>query len=211
MDADEREIYDYLSTWGQQFVSAREICRRAGGKHRSSEDPDWAKPVLVRMTDKHILESDPGGRYRIKPKKKRSTKQKHPRKRPRGLSRVLMKTAKPPIGYLRHPHPKTCKAVVSVKVSANRPWAQSQRTLTGRDEITQAAMGARSGVSALKVEFLDVTVIVGPDRQSAVADLTAKAQVPGDKDFTVQELKFTLKKMDGEWLITRVETVKTLS
>jgi len=74
MDADEREIYDYLSTWGQQFVSAREICRRAGGKHRAYEDPDWAKPVLLRMTDKHVLESDPNGRYRIKPKKKEKHK-----------------------------------------------------------------------------------------------------------------------------------------
>jgi hypothetical protein len=74
MDADEREIYDYLSTWGKQFVSAREICRRAGGKHRASDDPDWAKPVLLRMTDKHILESDPGGRYRIKPEKKEKHK-----------------------------------------------------------------------------------------------------------------------------------------
>jgi len=86
-----------------------------------------------------------------------------------------------------------------------------QRTLSGRDEITQAAMGARSGVSTLKVEFLDVTVALESDRQSAVVDLTAKAWVPGEKDFTVQELKFTLKNIDGEWLITRIETVKTLS
>ena len=50
---------------------------------------------------------------------------------------------------------------------------------------------------------------MAPDRQSAVADLTAKAAVPGQKDFEVQEMKFVLKKINGEWLITRAETVKT--
>ena len=62
----------------------------------------------------------------------------------------------------------------------------------------------------LTVEFLDINVTVGPDQKSAVANLTAKAKVPGE-DFMVQELKFTLKKIQGAWLILRVETVKTLS
>jgi len=31
-----------------------------------------------------------------------------------------------------------------------------------------------------------------------------------NKDFDVQELKFQLKRIDGDWLITRAETVKTL-
>ena len=67
MDSDEREIFDYLKTWGADFVNAKEVCRRAGGKKRYAEDNDWAKPVLQRMKERNILEGDSLGRYRIKP------------------------------------------------------------------------------------------------------------------------------------------------
>ncbi len=86
-----------------------------------------------------------------------------------------------------------------------------RHALSGRDEIAQAAMAARNTISSLKVAFLDVNVSVSPDKQSATVDLTAKADTPSEKNFVVQEMKFTLKKIDGEWLITRVETVHTLS
>jgi hypothetical protein len=80
-----------------------------------------------------------------------------------------------------------------------------------RDEIAKAVLAAHSAADGQKVEFLDVSVAVGPDKQSAVADLTARAQIAGDKDFSVQAMKFTLQKIDGQWLITRVETVRTFS
>jgi len=67
MDADEREIYYYLKSWKAEYISAREICRRAGGKRRFHHDPDWAKPVLSRMIEKGIVESDAAGHYRLKP------------------------------------------------------------------------------------------------------------------------------------------------
>lgn len=67
MDADEREIFQFLKTWGSDFTSAREIARRASGKRRFHNDPDWAKVVLIRMAERGILESDQLGRYRIKP------------------------------------------------------------------------------------------------------------------------------------------------
>ena len=66
MDADEREIYQFLKSWGGQFVAAREICRRAGGKRRSQEEPEWAKPVLLRMVGRGVLESNATGHFRIK-------------------------------------------------------------------------------------------------------------------------------------------------
>ena len=65
MDCDEREIVEYLKAWTEQFISSREICRRAGGKWRFREDPNWALPVLLRMVDKGILESDANGHYRL--------------------------------------------------------------------------------------------------------------------------------------------------
>src|ERR1043165_2598157 len=66
MDADEREIYYYLKGWKYEFISSREICRRAGGKRRFRENAEWAVPVLLRMVERGILESDPSGHYRIK-------------------------------------------------------------------------------------------------------------------------------------------------
>ena len=74
MDADEREIFDYLKTWGEEFINAREICRRAGGKKRYADDNNWAKPILQRMKERNILEGDALGRYRIKPAPKKGHK-----------------------------------------------------------------------------------------------------------------------------------------
>jgi hypothetical protein len=67
MDADEREIFYFLKTWGQEFVSAKEIARRAAGKKKFHENPEWAKPVLMKMQERGLLESDTQGRYRVKP------------------------------------------------------------------------------------------------------------------------------------------------
>ena len=87
----------------------------------------------------------------------------------------------------------------------------SQRDSIDREEITQAAFVARSRAGGLKVKFPDINVTVAPDKQSAVADLTVQANISGERDPIVQEMKFTLRKTDGQWLITRVETVRTLS
>jgi len=67
MDADEKEIYRYLRADSGQFVPATSIGRRAGGKHKHRESPDWAKPVLLRMVERGILETDSAGAYRLKP------------------------------------------------------------------------------------------------------------------------------------------------
>lgn len=67
MTADERDIFQFLKTWGVKFVGAAEIARRAGNKRRFYTEPDWAKPVLAQMADRGILETDAHGRYRIKP------------------------------------------------------------------------------------------------------------------------------------------------
>ena len=70
MDADEREIFQFLKSWGGEFIGAVEVCRRAGGKRRFHDDPNWAKVPLARMAERGILEGDQSGRYRIKPVKK---------------------------------------------------------------------------------------------------------------------------------------------
>ncbi|HXR04726.1 MAG TPA: hypothetical protein VN836_08475 [Verrucomicrobiae bacterium] len=67
MDGDEREIFQFLKSRGEDYVNAVEIARRASGKKRFHNDPEWARPILVRMTERGILQSDALGRYRVKP------------------------------------------------------------------------------------------------------------------------------------------------
>jgi hypothetical protein len=74
VSSDEREIFQFLKTWGVTFVGANEVCRRAGSKKKFHEDPHWAKPLLMNMVDRGILESDVSGRFRVKalPRKDKS-------------------------------------------------------------------------------------------------------------------------------------------
>ncbi len=76
MDAKEREIYYYLKPRRREFISVREISRRTGGKRRFRASPDWARPVLLEMAERGILESDAEGRYRLKPIPKKETEGK---------------------------------------------------------------------------------------------------------------------------------------
>ena len=66
MDADERDICLYLKGLPGQFVSYAEISRRAGGKRRFRQEPEWATPILGRLVEKGIVESDSTGHYRLK-------------------------------------------------------------------------------------------------------------------------------------------------
>jgi hypothetical protein len=94
---------------------------------------------------------------------------------------------------------------VEVEVPGRSPLA-----FAGREELLQAALWAQANAVSLAVEFLDLQVRVAPDQSSAVAHLTLKAKFGEDKDPFFQELKITLKKIEGAWRLIRVETVKTL-
>ena len=76
MNANEREIYYYLKPRRREFFTVREIGRRTGGKRRFRVSPDWARPVLLAMAERGILESDAEGRYRLKPIPKTETEGK---------------------------------------------------------------------------------------------------------------------------------------
>jgi hypothetical protein len=66
-------------------------------------------------------------------------------------------------------------------------------------------------LSGLKVTFPDIKITVASDKQSAVVDLTVVVNIAGESDPIVQEMKFTFQQTDGDWLITRIETVRTLT
>ena len=97
-----------------------------------------------------------------------------------------------------------------VEVDIDVP-GHERHVFMGRQEITQAALTARSAVSDLAVKFPDINITVAPGKQSAVANLTLEARVSGQPDIVVQEMKFTLQKTDGKWLVTHIKTVRTLS
>jgi hypothetical protein len=90
--------------------------------------------------------------------------------------------------------------------------AYGARTWNGRDEFLSELgpimQGYRGGV---RVEFMDISVTLGPDRLTAVANLTVRVTFPAENDFIVQECNFSFRKVEGRWRIYRVETVKTLS
>nr|UXE45812.1 hypothetical protein Hi04_10k_c5218_00025 [uncultured bacterium] len=88
---------------------------------------------------------------------------------------------------------------------------RAPQTIRGQNDLGRAALAARSAISGLSIEFLDVNISVDPDKRSATVDLTAKGRIAGDSDLLVQELKIIFKKIGGSWLITRVETIKALS
>jgi hypothetical protein len=71
MDADERDICLYLKGFPGQFVSFGEISKRAGGKGRYRQEAEWATPVLSRLVEKGVVESDSTAHYRLKAKLKK--------------------------------------------------------------------------------------------------------------------------------------------
>jgi hypothetical protein len=72
MDAEERDIFYYLRGEKDVFVSLSAICRHAAGRHLYQHSPDWARPVLARMEERGIVESDAGGAYRLRPRPEES-------------------------------------------------------------------------------------------------------------------------------------------
>lgn len=85
-----------------------------------------------------------------------------------------------------------------------------RRTVQGRDSLREGAMAYRSALNGVNVQFPDIRVAVSTDKQAAEVWLTVTARVPTEPDLTVQEMKLLFRKLGGEWLVTRAETVKAL-
>ena len=71
---EERDICTYLKSLPGQFISAREIARRAGGKSRFRQDPHWCTPVLTQLLEKKVIESDSCHNYRLIAKQEKKPK-----------------------------------------------------------------------------------------------------------------------------------------
>jgi len=82
--------------------------------------------------------------------------------------------------------------------------------LSGRGNLREVILGARSQAQRISVHFPDLQVAVDPDGQSATARLTAVVEVNGEANTMVQELKLSLRKEGGTWLVARIESLKAL-
>ncbi len=80
-----------------------------------------------------------------------------------------------------------------------------------RSEIAKVMLTIRTTYRSLDVKILDPVITVGADQKSAIVELTVNVAGDGDRHLLVQEMKFTMKEVDGNWLIIRVETVRTLN
>jgi len=66
MDYDERSVRIFLKGYPGQFVSPRVISRRLGGRRRYHDDPLWVLPILNKLLEKGLVETDPQGHFRLK-------------------------------------------------------------------------------------------------------------------------------------------------
>ena len=84
------------------------------------------------------------------------------------------------------------------------------KEIQGREELRQIVAAARASLQSAHVQFPDSRLEIGADRQSAAGQVTATADINGENNSVVQELKLSFRKIDGKWKITRVDTVHTL-
>lgn len=85
-----------------------------------------------------------------------------------------------------------------------------RHTFSGREELIQAYMLARSDQRGLEVRFMDVLVTVGQDHQSATAELTARIRKAGEGDFDIQELRLQFHRVEDAWRVSHVETTRSI-
>jgi hypothetical protein len=76
LTTEEIEILHFLQSFPREFVSAKEISRRAGTKRRAREEPHWVRPFLTRLLHKELIETDDTGRYRCRQPKTERRKKK---------------------------------------------------------------------------------------------------------------------------------------
>ncbi|EEF59375.1 hypothetical protein [Pedosphaera parvula] len=76
LSGDGKAIVEYMKAFSHTFVSGREIARRAGGKKRYAEDRFWAMPILSRLVEEGVLESDNAGRFRLVQERPQNSKNK---------------------------------------------------------------------------------------------------------------------------------------
>jgi len=84
--------------------------------------------------------------------------------------------------------------------------AQVSDSITGRTELQQALFAARQRLSGA-ITFHEMNVMVAPEQTNATVNFTAVAQLSGQDAPYSQDLRAFFVKLEGDWLINRVEAI----
>lgn len=66
MTYEEMAIVDFLRGMPDTFVARREIARKALKRTIFEDNPRWADAPLTRLVERHLVEQNESGHYRIK-------------------------------------------------------------------------------------------------------------------------------------------------
>jgi hypothetical protein len=94
-------------------------------------------------------------------------------------------------------------------VTVNAPEFQWTK---GREALIAAAAGMTGRVSHLTITFPEVAITITPNRQSAAALVTARAQFDqgGGREIDARELELEFTRHEGNWVISAVTLVQPL-
>lgn len=95
------------------------------------------------------------------------------------------------------------------EIVVDMPGAALHRVM-GRDEVRQIAAGMRSAVQALEVRMMEMDVRMEPGGGSGRVHVVVSVRVDGAEEVWISEFKLLLVEVEGDWLIRRVDPVKSL-
>jgi hypothetical protein len=96
-----------------------------------------------------------------------------------------------------------------ISVDAGPPFSR----MSGRDAIIGTIARLHGSVRDLDVEFRDVQITVDAGSSSARVHLTAEARFrerSGTGGLEARELEVTMRKLEGDWVVSHVALVQTL-
>ncbi len=91
------------------------------------------------------------------------------------------------------------------------PWGYQRVVINGRDELRQAAFGARNAISSLTVGVAAITIALGPGDDQANASFTLTGRSAENPERQSQTMELEFRRVDGDWLIRRARNVEYLS
>ena len=80
-------------------------------------------------------------------------------------------------------------------------------SVNDRNDLREAVIAARANLREADVQFVDVHVRFPEGKDSAIAYLSAIARLEGQTNAFGRELKINLRKMNRDWLVSRVESI----
>jgi hypothetical protein len=89
------------------------------------------------------------------------------------------------------------------------PGAPARR-LSGRDDVRQVAAGTQAAVQSIQVGLRDIVVALDAGGESARVHVVVDVRIDGSADPWISEFKLVMTQRNGNWLIQRIEPVRSL-